>query len=96
MLHEKVVCRAPPSKRDWPASANSPRTGVRWLASLVALLPLVVESTVEHLARWLHEAGAGPPAEARSVLRLTMRAPVFASGLAYGSVTKIQKPASLS
>ena len=43
MLHEKVVCRAPPSKRDWPASANSPRTGVRWLASLVATLPVVAE-----------------------------------------------------
>jgi hypothetical protein len=28
MLHEKVVCRAPPSKRDWSASANSPRTAV--------------------------------------------------------------------
>ena len=36
MLHEKVVCRAPPSKRDWPASANSPARQGRWLASLVA------------------------------------------------------------
>ena len=43
MLHEQVGSRAPPSKRDWPASANSPRTGVRWLASLVAPLSLVVE-----------------------------------------------------
>jgi hypothetical protein len=43
MLHEQVGSRAPPSKRDWPASANSPRTGVRWLASLVATLPLVAE-----------------------------------------------------
>ena len=43
MLHEQVGNRAPPSKRDWPASANSPRTGMRWLASLVATLPLVAE-----------------------------------------------------
>ena len=52
---------------------------------------LVVERhrAAEHLARRLHEAGAAPPAEAGSVLRLTMRATVFASGLAYGSVTKI-------
>jgi hypothetical protein len=43
MLHDQVGSRAPPSKRDRPASTNSPRTGVRWLASLVATLPLVAE-----------------------------------------------------
>jgi hypothetical protein len=93
MLHEKVVCRAPPSKRDWPASTNSLRTAVPLVGLAGRPASSVVERhrTAEHLARWLHEVGAGPPAEARSVLRLTMRATVFASGLAYGSVTKMRE-----